>query len=332
MMRQRGSRVDAGSQDSFLDIVTNIVGILIILVMVIGARVQSISLKPKEVNSPNLENLMMEVVRLEDAVVASESELVDLDEQGRQLAVTVADAGNARIHLATAVSATKREVEDQKQRVQKDKAKQVEMAAQSQRIKDEIEQCNLEAEGIAHAPQTTKELLAYPTPVGRTVTGDELHFRLAAGRIAYIPLTELFDRAKARTQRKSGGSLASMEARIETVGPIQDFALDYVIEVQINRSAGQVYVRSREWVVKPARYDIGETLDDALARQSRFRAILAGVTPATTVTLWCYPDSFEEYRAVREELHRIGVSAACRPLPEGAPIGGSAEGSKSVAQ
>ena len=102
--------------------------------------------------------------------------------------------------------------------------------------------------------------------------------------------------------------------------------------MQINRSAGQVYVRSREWVVKPARYDIGETLNDALARQSRFRSILAGVTPATTVTLWCYPDSFEEYRAVREELYRLGVSAACRPLPEGAPIGGSAEGSKSVAQ
>ena len=331
-MRQRVSRTDAGSQDSFLDIVTNIVGILIILVMVIGARVQSISLKPKEASSPDLKTLMMEVVRLEDAVVASESELRELDEQGGQLAVTVADAGNARIHLATAVSGARRDVENQKQKVDKAKAERVEMAAESQRIRDEIEQCNLEADGISHAPQSTKELLAYPTPVGRTVTGDELHFRLAAGRISYIPLTELFDRAKARTQRTSGSSLASMEARIETVGPIQDFALDYVIEVQINRSAGQVYVRSREWVVKPARYDIGETLDEALARQSRFRRILADVTPATTVTLWCYPDSFEEYRAVREELHRIGVSAACRPLPEGAPIGGSAEGSKSVAQ
>ena len=331
-MRQRVSRTDAGSQDSFLDIVTNIVGILIILVMVIGARVQSISFKPKEASSPDLKTLMMEVVSLEDAVVASESELHELDEQGGQLAATVADAGNARIHLATAVSGARRDVENQKQKVDKEKADRVEMATESQRIRDEIEQCTLEAEGISHAPQSTKELLAYPTPVGRTVTGDELHFRLAAGRISYIPLTELFDRAKARTQRTSGSSLASMEARIETVGPIQDFALDYVIEVQINRSAGQVYVRSREWVVKPARYDIGETLDEALARQSRFRSILAGVTPATTVTLWCYPDSFEEYRAVREELHRIGVSAACRPLPEGAPIGGSAEGSKSVAQ
>ena len=69
MMRQRVSRTDAGSQDSFLDIVTNIVGILIILVMVIGARVQSISIKPKEVSSPNLEKLMMEVVRLELSLI-----------------------------------------------------------------------------------------------------------------------------------------------------------------------------------------------------------------------------------------------------------------------
>ena len=79
MTRQRGSCLRRES-DSFLDIVTNIVGILIILVMVIGARVHI--RKPKEVSSPNLENLMMEVVRLEDAVVASESELLDLDEQG----------------------------------------------------------------------------------------------------------------------------------------------------------------------------------------------------------------------------------------------------------
>ena len=222
-MRQRVSRSDAGSQDSFLDIVTNIVGILIILVMVIGARVQSISIKPQEITSPNLEKLMMEVVRLEDAIVASESELVDLDEQSGQLAGTVADAGNARIHLATAVSAARWEVEDQKQKVDKDKTERVERANQQQRIKDEIAQCNLEADGIAHAPQSTKELLAYPTPVGRTVTGDELHFRLAAGRISYIPLTERL--IKRKHEHKEKGVLASMESRIETAGPVSTMHL-----------------------------------------------------------------------------------------------------------
>ena len=208
MIRQRESRIDAGGQDSFLDIVTNIVGILIILVMVIGARVQTISLKPKDQSSPDVLKLMQEVVRLEDAVVASESELIDLDKQGEQLTLTVADAGNGRMHLITAVSATRRDVEEKKLKIDEDKAERVEMVARSYRLRDEIEQCKLEAEGISHAPQETKKLLAYPTPVGRTVTGDELHFRLAAGRIAYIPLTELFDRAKARTQRSGGGSLA----------------------------------------------------------------------------------------------------------------------------
>ena len=85
MIRRRESRIEAGGQDSFLDIVTNIVGILIILVMVIGARVQTISLTPKENSSPDVTKLMQEVVRLEDAVVASESELIELDEQGAQL-------------------------------------------------------------------------------------------------------------------------------------------------------------------------------------------------------------------------------------------------------
>jgi hypothetical protein len=56
------------------------------------------------------------------------------------------------------------------------------------------------------------------------------------------------------------------------------------------------------------------------------------VKPETTVTFWCYPDSFSAYRRLREEMHRLAIPTAARPLPEGAPIGGSAEGSKSVVQ
>ena len=123
-----------------------------------------------------------------------------------------------------------------------------------------------------------------------------------------------------------------MSNRIETVGPTQDFSLDYVIEAKVDQARGQVLIRSREWVVRPVREGVGETVADALAAQSGFRRVLAGLTPETTVTLWCYPDSFEQYRQVREELHRLGVPTACRPLPEGAPIGGSTEGSKSVVQ
>jgi uroporphyrinogen-III synthase len=44
MARPRQEEDLTAGQDSFLDVITNIVGILIILVMVVGARVQKISL------------------------------------------------------------------------------------------------------------------------------------------------------------------------------------------------------------------------------------------------------------------------------------------------
>ena len=85
-------------------------------------------------------------------------------------------------------------------------------------------------------------------------------------------------------------------------------------------------------MVRPADPLAGETVADALRSSSRFRGVLGGVKPDTTITLWCYPDSFAAYRQIREELHRLGIPTAGRPLPEGAPIGGSTEGSKSVVQ
>jgi hypothetical protein len=184
---------------------------------------------------------------------------------------------------------------------------------------------------VATAPADAHEILAYPTPIGRTVNGEEMHFRIAGGRIAYIPLEELFQLAKQHTQRHSG-PIAQLASRIETVGPEQGFTLDYVIEAKIDQARGQVLIRSREWVVRPADEAHGETIDEALQSGSRFRRVLSGAKPETTITLWCYPDSFAAYRQVREELHRLDIPTAGRPMPAGAPIGGSTEGSKSVVQ
>jgi hypothetical protein len=263
--------------------------------------------------------------------VLIESEVADLAEQARTVATAAAIAGEARITLATTVAAAKVEVEKRKQSADKDRVSAAEEAARRKQLEAEIERCTLEAEGLSHAPATMKEVLAYPTPIARTVTGEELHFQIDHGRIAYIPLVELFELAKTQTRRHSG-SLTSMAQRIETVGPVQDFSLDYVIEVKVDQARGQVLVRSREWVVRPASPGLGETIAEALQPHSKFRRVIADVRPDTTITLWCYPDSFEEFRGLREELHRLGIPTAGRPMPEGAPIGGSTDGSKSVVQ
>ena len=332
MPRPKPEDISSAGQDSFLDVVTNIVGILIILVMVVGARVQQVVLTAVPQAAAKSETLRQELEELEKTASMAESEIEELAEQTRTVATAASLAGESRMQLATAVAAAKIEIEKQKEATDAGKVAAAEAAARRKQLQAEIERTTLEAEGIAHAAATTtKEVLAYPTPIARTVTGDELHFRLEAGRIAYIPLTELFELARTQTRRHSD-SIASMANRIETVGPIQDFSLDYVIEAKIDQSRGQVLIRSREWVVRSSTQAVGETAAEALAPQSRFRQVLGNITPETTVTLWCYPDSFEEFRKLREELHRLGVPTAGRPMPEGAPIGGSTEGSKSVVQ
>ena len=331
MPRPKPEDISSAGQDSFLDVVTNIVGILIILVMVVGGRVQQIVLTATPQAKAKAAELERELEELDQSAVLIESEVANLAEQARTVATAAAFAGEARITLATTVAAAKVEVEKRKQSADKDRVSAAEEAARRKQLEAEIERCTLEADGLSHAPATMKEVLAYPTPIARTVTGEELHFQIDHGRIAYIPLVELFELAKTQTRRHSG-SLTSMAQRIETVGPVQDFSLDYVIEVKVDQARGQVLVRSREWVVRPASPGLGETIAEALQPHSKFRRVIADVRPDTTITLWCYPDSFEEFRGLREELHRLGIPTAGRPMPEGAPIGGSTDGSKSVVQ
>ena len=331
MPRPKPEDISSAGQDSFLDVVTNIVGILIILVMLVGGRARQVIQNAMPAQSDRVAALEQEVDVLDQKVAVAESEVEELAAQAQTVATAAAFAGEARLHLATAVSAATVEIERRKQETDAVKVKAAEAAARRKELETEIERCTLEAEGLAHLPATTKEVLAYPTPVGRTVNGEEIHFRLGEGRIAYIPIEDLFELAKSQTRRHSG-SIAEMASRIESVGPVQGFSLDYVIEAKVDQARGQVLIRSREWVVRPVGTGNGETIEEALSPRSRFRQVLAAVTPETAVTLWCYPDSFEAYRSLREDLHRLGIPTACRPMPEGAPIGGSTEGSKSVVQ
>jgi len=331
MRRPIETEVSTGGQDSFLDVVTNIVGILIILVMVVGARVRQVVVASKTDGSPATASLAAEVLSLGQTAVAAEREIEAIEREASGVIEAAVMAQADRMDLATGVAAAKVALENVRKAADASAVESAERSAKRAAMAEAIEKLDREAEAIARAPKSAQEILAYPTPIGRTVNGDEIHFQIDAGRLAYLPLDELFDLARARTQRHSG-TLSQLSDRIESVGPAKGFMLDYVMEARVDQARGQVLVRSREWVVRPASAGLGETADEAVAPQSQFRAVLARARPDTTVTLWCYPDSFEAFRTIRAELYRLGIPTACRPLPEGAPIGGSTEGSKSVAQ
>jgi hypothetical protein len=63
------------------------------------------------------------------------------------------------------------------------------------------------------------------------------------------------------------------------------------------------------------------------------RSVLAGFDPnQATVTVWVYPDSFEPFRVLKEELYKLGYLTASRPMPQGQPITGSPQGSRSAVE
>ena len=83
----------------------------------------------------------------------------------------------------------------------------------------------------------------------------------------------------------------------------------------------------------PYSSQLGETVEQALAKTSNFRAKLDGAKPGQwTITLWAYPDSFAAFRRLREHLYHEGYTVAVRPLVEGINISASPSGSKSAAQ
>jgi len=170
------------------------------------------------------------------------------------------------------------------------------------------------------------------------VFGTELHFRLLQGRVTYIPWDDLVAKLK-EDAPKNVAKLKDATQVTETLGPIGGFRMKYTLRrvQQLTPAGGGMAVQQRveldRFTLVPIRDDLGEPLQQAMSEGSEFRDLLKRLDPdRTTVTVWVYPDSFDQFRTLKAELFRRGFLTAGRPLPEGHPIGGSPDGSRSVSQ
>jgi hypothetical protein len=330
--KTRPSDTDSFGGDSFLDVVANVVGILIILVMVVGMRVKNI---PADVGPPQPELDLTEPRRL---AISLEGELRRLTDESQAVALQAASQSEEQQRLSAAIAREESALAAAGQRLDARaqhglEIQQAVFAAQSQ-----IERLQKEL-SVASVDKPAIRIESYPTPISRTVEGKEGHFQLRGQRIAYIPLDELIDQLKSDAPRQVW-KLRNLPEATATVGPIGGFRMRYTfervevpIEDQLASKRFGSIVHLSNWTLVPSQAQLGETLEEALAEQSNFRAAMARLNPrVATITLWVYPDSFAEFRRLKKELYHLGFAIAGRPLPEGTPIGGSPHGSKSAAQ
>ncbi len=201
-----------------------------------------------------------------------------------------------------------------------------------------LEILNQQREAIEKSPAASEQIESYNTPLGHTVVGREVHFQLSHGRVAYVPLNELVERASEDIKHKAY-KLSERPELTDTVPPIQGFRLTYTIRLrppttaEIEESHSQRPRIEDRVVLTPVADNLGEPIDEALHPVSQFHEVLASRRAKdATITLWTYPGSFDDFRRLKKELYRLGFPVAARPLPDGVPISGSSQGSKSTAE
>lgn len=336
MARKRHSDDAAFGSDSFLDVVANMVGILIILVMVVGLRLRNSGLAQVERPANSRQQAELAGLTQEEAAL---SEVVRTLELRRQELAAVAAARSAeRNDLQVAVNLAEQNLQSAQAHL--DSAGQAafeleQTAAARERLLAELQAA---LQSLGSQEETTVEVVSYQTPLSQSVLQNEVHFQLRGGRIAWIPMDELVVLFKQHAQDRAY-RLRDQPVLTETIGPLDGWRLRYTLD-RVNVAMEEngmpamgSFARLQQFQLIPTSHDLGELVAEALQSRSQFRSALTDVSPErTTVTLWVYPDGFADFQQVKHELTRLGFGVAARPLPEGLLIGGSPNGSRSSAQ
>ena len=338
-------------QDSFLDIVANLVGILIILIVVIGAQASSAWSKPK----PKVA-LLEKVEDLEEQVSRTSNVIAKLNRDNEQLEERIieenrlsADLTDQRHAMLVQLEMAKREVEKKRQLRQTElesideKNREIikrrnDHSQKKNQLLRELDSIVRETNAVtANAPKTDV-IEHFPNPIAKTVFAEEVHFRLSEGRLSYVPMEELISRMKSEWKLKAE-KLKNANRTVETVGPIKNFRLQYELALDwltqqtpygpVERKA----IRFNKFQIHPVPGELGEIVEAALADGSEFRQMLERFEPRkTTVSIWVYPESYKAHNEIKSWLHKNGFQMASWPLENGRRISGGPQGFKTSAQ
>ncbi len=331
-------------QDSFLDIVANLVGVLIILVVVIGAQAKTAWDASEE--APEMATAPQEVLQklslATDQVRKLEIDNAKLENQILSESSVVAGLSEARHRVLVQLELAERKLAEQKleRRRQLDAKQQIEMDRLEKRKQLALELESIQAESNALSANRPKSEVIdhFPNPIAKTVFSDEIHFQLRKGKIVYVPMDELVARMRSEWKVKAE-KLRRSNRTVETVGPIENFRLQYELQtetvdspMQDGRAVQQV-VRFNRFSLFPVNETLGTNADQALTKGAEFTSRLNRLTPAkTTVSIWVYPDSYTEYNQVKDWLYENGFQVACWPMDFDKRISGGPDGFRTSAQ
>ncbi|HEV3238573.1 MAG TPA: hypothetical protein VGZ25_16420 [Gemmataceae bacterium] len=352
--RRRPAREIAFSFDSFLDLVANVVGIIIRLILVVWVGARSYTSLPPGISlvSDDTPAIIEDLPPEEPLKFDLAKDREELDKAQAQLIAELRQLRSAE-DIKENTQKEFRSLDDKKQTVASETQKldnlkktsqhlAVSAALSLEEIKKRYTRLSEEIIAVRKLPPA-KKALTYRTPISRPVQAEEIIFECQNGRVAFIDIGSMLEEVRQGFEDKVQKLRNQWEIE-DTTTPIGAFRLHYTVE----RERGVIEGVSRNsppdananfryglssWQVEPLRAKRGETLEAALAPNSEFRHVIDSLDPRQSViTFWVYPDSFAVYRKLRDLLYDRDIVVAGRPLPEGVPISSSRHGTVSRGQ
>lgn len=372
-MSRRIARNEVGFEsDSFLDIIANIVGILIILIVLAGVRVSQSPVLPildvaasepveqappivvigpikseeaqlpappgPEATPPQPEPPPQPSPKLIAIVQNLKQELAALKSHTLSTDQSLDQLALAKQTTDKQLSAIAAALSKENAAFDAEHREVTELQAKLLERRDRARRSRFQLTKAKRDRPPAKQIRHKLTPLGRTVVGKEIHFYLARNRVAVVPLDDLLGRLRKQVIRQRGW-LTKFNSHQGSVGPFRGFTMNYVVVrqqlsvVEELRQGGSVMrIGVSEWQLIPDTNLEAETAAEALRTGSAFHRALLSVDREATLTFWVYPDSFGIYRKLQQVAHEEGFTVAARPLPTGIPISGSPNGSRSSGQ
>ncbi|HEX3600538.1 MAG TPA: hypothetical protein VHU84_10375 [Lacipirellulaceae bacterium] len=326
-------------QDSFLDVITNIVGILILLVLVVGLRTSHSVRDASDSQSAKQAQGESEYRQAYNNALSTERNVRDLVQHVGNAYHESAFREEERAWLSTTLAAAEKEIDDRRAELSTDGQRDFDVRRKLGAAQATLDDLTREQVALMSHESNVEELECQPTPVAKAVTGKEVHVLLADDHIAIVPFEELLDQMKQDAQANVW-RMKQQQQMERTIGPVSGFRLKYyfVREDMVGRSQGGSYVtgsvsRFSHCYLIPVSTPIGEPGKEALQPKSDFFQQLQPYRPeSTTITIWTYPGNFERLREFKHAIREMGFAIAVRPLPKGMPMGASRNGSDSLSE
>ena len=334
-------------QDSFLDIVANMVGILIILVMVVGVRASHVATLPKTSDAAGsasdqmgAEPIKRQLRQVLNRALEEKRSIEETLSRAHSIRREAELADAKRLELTLLRATLQKEIDKRRAQLDDDKRQQFDVQRQISEKQIKLSKLTQEQIALLSQPLEVEEIESAPTPLAKEVTGEEVHVRLKNELLAVVPVKPLLAEVERRGLDYLRRGLRDRSSANDVYGPIEGFRMRLSLEVLTENMAGNPRLQSlgRRTMIQvgeflPISDELGMPVDEALAPTSSLMRLLTDRRAAApALVVWAYPDSYDHISQIKRTMWELGVPLAIRPLDMDQRITFSSHGTKSSAQ